>query len=101
MQNFSSKKTFIVRYSYCEDWILIFNKNDVCDKLIYIKNYNIYNLVFDDKNEIVEISSNNDKKNLLIFKYKSTYIKYNKYKKITMKFENYNEMKNLLSKINE
>jgi len=80
---------------------MIFNKNEICDKLIYIKNYNLYNIVFDDKNETVVIHSKNQKKNLLIFKHKSNYIKYSKFMKITMKFENYIEMKILLRKIKD
>ena len=88
----------LFRYSFCDDWLLLFNKNDTIDRLIFLKNENLYNLDFDNKNQNIIIASKNEKKNLLIIKYKTTYIKYNKYNKLTLKFENYEEMKKLLSK---
>ena len=45
----------------------------------------------------IHLSSKCDKKNILIFKLKTNYIKYNKYMKISLKFENFEEMKNLLN----
>lgn len=69
---------------------MLFNQNDQIAKLIYIKNDNLYTINKVDETNLT-LTAKNDRKNLLIFKNKSTYIKYNKYNKLEMKFDKLDE----------
>jgi hypothetical protein len=89
-------KSIPYRYSISDEWIMLFNiKTDVCEKLIYFSNKTLYKISLEERIKTVTISSNNEKKNVLIFKHKNSYVKYNKYTKLTLKLENFLEVKKI------
>ncbi len=75
----------------------MFNNNDICDRLIYLNCKELYIVKVNPNIKTVFISSKGEKKNILIFKFKTNYIKYNKYTKISLKVDNFEEMKNLFT----
>lgn len=79
-------------YIYFDGMIILFQTNDktkssCVNKMIYIKNENLYETKSDSNNLVITIQSKFERKNILIFKNKMKYIKYKKYNKILLKFE--------------
>jgi hypothetical protein len=63
------------------------------DKLIFLRNENLYNYKLDWNQNIICIESKQSKRNIVIFKNKEKYIKYTKNNILFFKFENSNTFK--------
>lgn len=83
--------------------MLLFKQNSCeVNKLIYANNEKLYTINHDIKTLIMTIETKNDKKSLIIFKNRQSYIQYKKYNKLIFKFsdiDNYNNIKNKIKLI--
>jgi hypothetical protein len=82
--------------------ILFLNKKSTeINKMVHLNIKNFYKFEKDITNLIIKVDSATGKKNILIFKNKTSFIKYKKYSAIQLRFENKDFFEEVIQKIKE